>query len=331
MEKDPLIDFPTLEESIKAIQKLEKYKFPKFKESDNQNINEFKKNVLAPIEKEFKAYPHLLQPKKCNEFNLNLFRVRDLSTFTNPDIFLEHSHPPSHMTKMGRCNFPKTPVFYCSNDPGTSLFEVIRDNDFEKKQFCISRWKVKPTEEILFFENFLRSPLPKENTFKEMNSTLVEKLDQIFEKKLSLDKREGLIKYLEYLDNCFISDDSYSLSATIAHNSLFRDHDTRTDILMYPSRQSNLKSVNLAINPNFVNNNMFVDRFYVVEVNNLSVDKSTYNLTFMQYGTVVNRLTYWRKIIEKDDLFEEYVISDFGRSFYNQIDPLKNIRQNNKL
>jgi hypothetical protein len=323
MEKDSLNDFPTLEESIKAIQKLEKYKFPEFKESDNQNINEFKKNVFAPIDKEFKIYPHLLQPQKCNEFNLSLFRVRDLSTFTNPDIFSEHSYPPSHMTKMGRCNFPETPVFYCSNDPGTSLFEVIRDNNFKQKQFCISRWKVKPSEEILFFENFLRTPLPEENTFKEMNSTLIKKFDKTFEGKLSLDKRNGLIKYFEYLDNSFINDNSYSLSATIAHNSLFREHETRTDILMYPSKQSNLRGVNLAINPNFVNNNMYLDRFYVVEVNMLSEDKSKYKLTFMQYGTVVNRLTHWRKITETDDIFEKYVTADFGQSFYNNIDPHK--------
>lgn len=68
---------------------------------------------------------------------------------------------------------------------------------------------------------------------------------------------------------------------------------------------------------------MCLDRFYVVEVNKLSKNESEYNLTFRQYGTVVNRLTHWRKITERDELFEKYVISDFGQSFYDNIDPLK--------
>ena len=319
MEEDFLEQFPTLEESNLSIEKLENFNLPKFNKFENQSIEEFKKEIFSIIHKEFKFQTSALQPQKCKDFKFNLFRVRELSSFTNVDIFSEHSYPPINLTKMGRCNFPKTPVFYCSNDPGTALLEIIRENNFKNKKYCISRWKVKSTEEYLFFENFLRKKLPKENLFKDLNANLFDQLDKTFEKKLSESQLKGTIKYLEFLDKCFIDDDNYSLSATLAHESLFRNHETRTDILAYPSRQTESKGVNFAINPNFVNNNMFVDRFYVIETNSISENKDKYNISFHNYGNVINRLIQWKKITKKDDVFEEFIKSDFGQSFYESI------------
>lgn len=220
---------------------------------------------------------------------------------------------------MGRCNFPKKPVFYCSNNPGTSLFEVIRDNDFSNKKYCISKWRVNPTDDYLFFENYLQTELDEENDFKLFRDTLREKLNETFEGKLSDDKMSGLIKFLEFLDNSFINDENYSLSASIAYRSLFPRHNMGTDILMYPSKQSQRKSVNFAISPNFVDNNLFVDRFYIVSINNLDLIKGSYNLSFIRYGNVDNRKIIWKNITKKDDIFEENIKEDFGLSFYENI------------
>lgn len=319
MEEDFVKQLPTLEESILSIKKLENYNWPKFSEFKNQNIEEFKEKIISIIHKEFKFQPSTLKPFTCNDFKINLFRVRELSTFTNVDIFTEHSYPPINLTNMGRCNFPKTPVFYCSNDPGTALLEIIRDNNFKNKSYCISRWKVKPSENHLLFENFLRRKLPKESLFKDLNESLFDQLDEIFEKRLSKSQVKGIIKYLEFIDKCFIDDNNYSISATLAHEALFRNHEARTDILAYPSKQTYSKGVNFAINPNFVNNNMYVDRFYVIKTNSISENKGKYNISFQSYGNVVNSLIHWKKITEKDDLFEKFIKSDFGQSFYKNL------------
>ncbi|MCG8902835.1 RES domain-containing protein [Tenacibaculum finnmarkense] len=323
-KKDNLLDqILTLKESILAIENLNNHNWPEFNLEKFKTINEFKKEVFYKIVNEFKFTPNILQVVKCNEFNLKFFRVRELSTIKNIDVFSEHSYPPPYFTKMGRCNFPENPVFYCSNDPGTSLFEVIRDGNYKKKQFCISKWEIIPSEEIFIFENYLRNELPNKNPFKDLNDNLVERLDETFEGKLTKEKREGVFKYLEFIDNSFINDNNYSLSASIAHDSLFREHETRADVLMYPSRQSNLVGLNLAINPNFVNNNMKISRFYTVEINNISEKRDKYNISFINYGKVINRLTYWRKIMQQDEEFEKFVQEDFGQSFYENIDSNK--------
>lgn len=318
MKDDFLEKFPTLEESLLSIEKLKNFNWPKFNELDN-NIESFKKKIFSILQEKFNFQTSTLIPNKCKEFNISLFRVRELSTFTNVDIFTEHSYPPINLTKMGRCNFPKTPVFYCSNAPATSLMEVVRENNYKNKKFCISRWKVNDSEDHLFFENFLRKKLPKENLFKNLNSDLYNQLNKTFENKLSENQLKGTIKYLEFLDECFIDDNSYSVSASLAHEALFRNHETRTDILAYPSKQTESKGINFAINPNFVNNNMLVDRFYIIEINSISKNSDKYNISFHNYGNVINRLIHWKTITKQDDVFEECIKSDFGQSFYNNI------------
>ena len=88
---------------------------------------------------------------------------------------------------------------------------------------------------------------------------------------------------------------------------------------MYPSIQSNSRGVNFAVNPNFVTNHMYVDRFYIIKVNDISKNKKNYNISFSDYGTVVNNLTHWKKITESDDVFEGFVKTDFGQSFYDNL------------
>ncbi|WP_010521238.1 hypothetical protein [Aquimarina agarivorans] len=311
--------FPSLEETIYAINKLNSKKWPIFDPTIHTDINKFIREIDDIITKEFGIFPSLLQPMNFKKFNLNIFRVREVSKFTNINIFSEHSYPPPSFTDMGRCNFPENPVFYAANHPGTALMEVSGNKNFTGKQYCISKWEIRESNKDLIFENYLRGELPSENLFKDVNYDLLEKLDQTFEKKLSIDKRKSIIKYLSFLDSCFINDHNYSLSAALAHRALFREHYTRTDILMYPSKQSLLKGVNFAINPNFASNYLYIKRFYIVTINSIEEDKSRFNISFQNYGTVDKGLTYWNKITKKDDRFENYIKEDFGESFYKNV------------
>ena len=72
---------------------------------------------------------------------------------------------------------------------------------------------------------------------------------------------------------------------------------------------------------------MYVDRFYIIDVNHISKNKDRYSINFQNYGIVIKNLIHWEKIIEKDEKFEEFVKSDFGQSFYES---MKNTEIKNK-
>ncbi|WP_055445514.1 hypothetical protein [Lacinutrix himadriensis] len=318
--KDVLKDFPSLENSLKAIKKLNKSEFPFYDKEKYPKKEDYINEVYSIIQKEFLiSPPNLLLSTKCKDFNFNLFRVREYSTFTDIDMFSEYSYPPINLTKMGRCNFPEKPVFYCSNNPITSLFETIRDDDFKNKMYCISKWNVNNTEEILLFENYLRSELPPDNEFKIFKELLDEKIEETFKGELSQNKKKGLIKYLEFIDTKFIEDNDYSVSSSIAYKSLFPIHNMGTDILMYPSKQTMQKGVNMAINPNFVDNHMNANRFYIIKVNKREQNNVLFEISFINYGIVNNRKIMWSKIKDNDLTFENIIIEDFGQSFYKTI------------
>ncbi len=317
---DSLNNSPSLELTTKAIKKLENFDWPQFNSEIHQNnVEDFIKEIDEVLTKEFNIFPSLLQPIKIKDFKLNIFRAREVSTFQNINIFSEHLYPPPYFTGMGRCNFPKNPVFYGANHPGTALFEVIGDKDFSSNQFCIAKWEIKESKLELFLENYLRNNLPEENIFQELNSNLTDKLDKTFKRNLDSDKKKALIKYLSFLDDCFINDSNYSLSAALAYRAIFRKHFTRTDILIYPSKQSLLKGVNFAVNPNFASNYLYIKRFYIVTVNSINKELGQFNISFNNYGVVERGLTIWNKITKKDNTFESLVIEDFGQSFYENL------------
>src|SRR5690606_8301052 len=106
---------------------------------------------------------------------------------------------------------------------------------------------------------------------------------------------------------------SYALSASIAHRTLNAKHNLATDILMYPSIQTQYKGVNMAITPNFVDNMMRVQRFYIVELENYNPITGKFNITFSKYGDIEKNIIFWKNINTEDENYKEYVLSDFTR------------------
>ncbi len=115
MEKDDntLDEFPSLEKTTQAINKLKNYKWPIFDPDINSDIDKFIKEIEDIVINEFYIFPSTLKRIEFKDFKINIFRAREVSTFTNINIFSEHSYPPPSFTGMGRCNFPKNPVFLC--------------------------------------------------------------------------------------------------------------------------------------------------------------------------------------------------------------------------
>ena len=198
-----------------------------------------------------------------------------------------------------------------------ALMEVIRSNEYKKKKFCISKWELIESEEEFAFQTFLQTELHQENHYGVLKDSEIEQLDEPFQNKLDKNRKAGLIEYFKFLHSAFISDQSYALSASIAHRTLNANHNLATDILMYPSIQTKYKGVNMAINPNFVDNMMRIQRFYIVELENFDIDTGTFNLTVSKYGNIEKNIIIWKNLDPEDEIYKEQLLSDF-KSLINE-------------
>jgi len=306
-------DLPKIKDVNISIEKLSGYNFPDY--DGEISVDSFVEENVKILTDEFGFIFSPLWPLKQEVFTFNFFRVREVDSFQNISLIREHSYPPIQITSMGRCNFPNYPVFYCSNDPLTALLEVVRDNNITNKKYCISKWEFQPTVDELYFQTFLQTELPSDNFFNELKKQLIKKIDQPFEKsfnkKLDKDRKDGILKYLEFLDSIFIDNKNLSLSASLAHRSLYANHNLRTDILMYPSIQTNKKGVNLAINPNFAENNLKLTRLYEVSLQKYESKTGKIDLSFHRYADVKRDMIVFKHLKKTDIDFKNSVKTDF--------------------
>ncbi|NBW27292.1 MAG: hypothetical protein EBR38_01810 [Flavobacteriaceae bacterium] len=309
MEQD-YSNYPTLKEANVALEKLKVAEWPVFKE--NISVDDYIESVQKIIFSEFKILPNLLTLIKPSKFPLGIFRVRELDSFTNINLFSEHSYPPINVTKFGRCNFPNYPVFYCSDNPLVALLEVVKDRDFVEKNYCISSWELIPGKEDLVFQNFLHTELDKENFFGELSKSEKEKLNEPFKGALSEDQKEGVLTLIKFLHDSFIKSDDYSISASLAHRTIFSKHQLSTDILMYPSIQTRFKGVNMAINPNFVNSSLRLKRLYIIDVDEIDLEKGKFKVNFKKYATSNRNGFNWKNINPENEDYKKLILKDFS-------------------
>lgn len=306
-------DIPSITKVKNAIEKLKKTEFPKFDE--RTSVEEYVASVVKRLHSEFGFMLNMIQPSTCRRFPKIYFRVRALDTFTNVNLIREHSYPPIDIVKMGRCNFPSHPVFYCSNDPKIALLEVARSQSTQR-DYCISKWELVRSNQSLFFESFVQIPLSDDNGFNLLKNNLEQRISEpflkSFNKKLDKDQEEGVLEYRKFLDSSFINDFNYSLSASLAHNSIYAKHNFKTDILIYPSVQTLYNGINIAIRPNFVDNNLRLKCLYILRLNECDINKGKISINLLKYGEVRNSEIDWKDIDMQDSKIKRQVFQDFG-------------------
>lgn len=86
---------------------------------------------------------------------------------------------------------------------------------------------------------------------------------------------------------------------------------------MYPSVQTQFIGVNLAMNPNFVENNLRMTRVYVVQLKKYKPDSGSVSVSFTKYADIRNNMIIWKNIDSEDKEFEEFIKQDFGNSINN--------------
>ncbi|UJH92092.1 hypothetical protein LZ575_05685 [Antarcticibacterium sp. 1MA-6-2] len=307
-------NFPTYNQAIKGIEKLKNIEWPIFE--NFKQTEDYVKAIEDIIFQEFEIIPSALQFFKPDKFNLSIFRARETSTFKNIDLISEHSYPPLNITSFGRCNFPENPVFYGSDHPITCLLEIIRESDYKEKEFCLTKWEILKSDTPVAIQPFFHSGLPKENGFSAIKEMETLKLDETFENKLDLDKKAGLLKLLDFFRTTFITDAKHKLSAAIAYNFLYAKHNLRTDILMYPSIYTQLTGMNMAISPNFVDNQMQLKRLYKIKITDINKQDKKYKLSIGEYAYVEKNVIMWNTFKKNDKQFEKFFSLDL-KSYLN--------------
>ncbi|MEQ8624617.1 MAG: hypothetical protein RJQ00_07185 [Vicingaceae bacterium] len=307
--KKKFSEFPTYNHVIQGIKNLEHVIWPVV--SDFDENTSYIKAVEKILTKEFNILPNFIQRAPCTDFKLPIFRVRELSSFTNSNLFVEHSYPPIGLSDFGRCNLPKSPVFYCSNNPLISLMEVVRDNNYKSKKYCISKWEVLQSEEEYVFQTFLQKKLREDYSYDMFRKSVEERVNEPFENELNEDRKKGLLELLKYLHSSFIDDNSYAISSFLAHRSMYAPYNYSTDILMYPSIQTQFRGVNMAIHPNFVDNNMKIKRFYVAELENYDSVNGIFKVSISRYGIIDKSVILWKDLDPNDQEYKSLMDEDF--------------------
>lgn len=302
-------EFPTYETSVKAIESLKTKEWPK--PENFKNIKEFSKKVEELILSEFEIFPNILLLQKQNGFPFNIYRAREVKSFTNIDLFTEHSYPPIDKVQYGRCNFPGHPVFYGSNNAMTALLEAATYENYKNRTFCISVWNIDKTDKNFNLQTFLQSELHSANYFSELAKAEIEGFNKAIDYNLTKDQEKGLREFLKFLHDSFINDKSYAISSVLAHRSIYAPHNYATDVLIYPSKQTQLRGVNFAIKPNFVDNEMKIERFYIVKTDNYNSKNGNVKVTISKYGKVENNLIFWRNLSPEDKDYKEAFMRDF--------------------
>lgn len=309
-------DFPTKEDVIKGIEQLKSHKWAEFKEGSN--IESHVQQITDTFLDNFKTLVQLVQPidNTSSMSSLNFYRVRPLRDFKDTGLICEYNYPPPHLsTKLQRCNYPSNPVFYCSNDIGAALMEVIKDQKISNdERFLVSKWSIIDTRQIKL-TSYLSNNFNEQNDF-DLGRLMINKFLESNGNNLTNSQKEGLELYTKYLAEIFTSDNNYHISAALAHGLLYSEHPLTPNILFYPSIQAEHKALNMAIHPNFVDNNMILEKIYLISVNNISTETWQFSINIEKYATIVNSEIVWWNIFP-DDIYYMNAVKEDRPNYFN--------------
>lgn len=309
-EAEPII-FPKLDDVRAAINGFlldEKW--------DRHKIGRGPKRFLRSISKlvaEHLGYlPHVVQPD--TELPEWLFyRTRIASRHFNEQLIGDYSFPPSHVIRSyQRCNIPHYPVFYCSDSPGTSMFEAasLMKERATNPPCYLSEWKLRDGVKVNVTP-FLFGNVNRDSPFWSFSEDNVKRIRGILRGR-SEEEIDGFVEVMKYLSALFAYDNTYSITAYIAHTYLYAPHSLRTDILMYPSIQTKLRSVNFAVHPNCVQHSMELVRVYKYFVRGTNEHDQMTNVALTHTGTNVGGIIRWRPF-DKDDEANRALLSRVGQ------------------
>jgi hypothetical protein len=270
----------------------------RWKVLSNQKGGISTEDALLLFKKHFQYFPSVMIPDATH--GLNVYRTRVIlkdskEDITNPKTF---SYAPN-ASSYQRANTPGYPVFYAAIDGKTALQE-LRVNGIEPvkrgDQIYLSEWRVKPGEKCNL--NCLTTPdLIGDEYFVGPIAQQLNIAIPLILSKLQPELREIQIYVMAELASIFLKG-SYFQSGIIAHHLIYESRDRKTghaDGVIYPSCANNFESLNYALHPHFVDNNM-----EIVSVRKISFDEFTnegFQLTNTYFAKQVGDKIQWSKYV----------------------------------
>lgn len=295
------MQFPSEAEIKEIIARLDSYKWPIY--SSDNNPNEFALNILNKLRSEFGILPYLYRIFDPDKFTFKMFRARKYSEISDLGLISEFSYCPRNLVSdIGRCHFPKLPVFYCANDSLTSIIEILRDKNPFNQIYCLSSWGVNHSNYKINAVPFL-GDLPKESLYLILKKNYYTRINEHFDSKLNGDQVEAAKLFIDYFSNSFLSS-NYSLSASIAFGALYGEIDHRPQILMYQSYLNPKNGFNLAINPNFVDQHMYLKSILILDLKGFDKEQNRINFTPLSLGTPTGSYINWNNNLDETNIKE---------------------------
>ena len=217
----------------------------------------------------------------------NVFRLRLYDEDINEELISEFSHPPVSATKkLGRANFPYYPVFYGAPDVGTAMLETLETlapkfDPQKDNYFYLSQWSFKEFTP-LYITWFTFGTYIPESDLSLFSKHYIEGILSNLQ-ITSKEERERLQKLINAFGELFELSNNHYLAAYIAHTHLYYNDNTRTELFVYPSIQTERVSLNYAIHPNTVIHKMFLKRVYQIKVTNYvkkGLGKAEYEIAY---------------------------------------------------
>lgn len=298
---EKLKTLPSLSDVKKGIEELVLIeKWDNFQIS--KNPEEFNKRLHELFVKNIGIFPITSTKVDSSTFPFTFYRLRRYDESMNPALISEYSYPPNHfINSYKRANIPGNPVFYCSNDASTSIFEVLKNEPKidPEELFYLSEWKFRENLEIRITP-YLFGNLAPDSPYRLWTESTEYQINKLLEKDFSLDQINGFKKVLEYLSNLFVYEDTYTVSSFIAHQHLYARFSLRTDLFVYPSIQTDQYSINFAIHPNVVIEKMRLNRVFKFKIKDFVNFQTPYQYNFETIATNIDSILFWKNIKEDD-------------------------------
>ena len=308
-----LSTFPNLDEAKALIKKFKDIQWP-LKQKDD-SVKSYVNSFINRIQQTYGNWLDVILPLTAADFQLPVYRARYVDQIDQVGAIGQHSYTPVSLTHSpGRCHFKGYPVFYGALDPLTSLVEVYNKMDHSSGKFCISKWKVHSTKSRLMLQYFTQMDLQHGSALYDFSQDFESHFKSSINDELTESQIGGVKLLLQYLHSLFVSEESYSITAALAHRGLYADHNFRTDILLYPSVASKLNGGNVAIQPNFVDNHMYLDLLYMVEMIDYDPELGKVNLFILNIGYWDKNVLFWKPFNPENNDQMDLIRKDFGQN-----------------
>lgn len=297
------------------IDELER-KFAKWEHNLANNVDHSIEQIFKVFEECKIPITRLTIPKQVhpNKF----FRARIISSNSNEDLSdpNTYSYPPiAYTTSYQRANVPGFPVFYAALDAHTALEEVRKNgvNPIESGDIIfLSEWRLKNEAEISLKYLTLPEIIEEDQLYSKLTKKVYKELEGLFGKKGKIHVKFQLALF-ERISRLFLGD-NYFQSSIIAYYIMFMTpklEGIKIDGIIYPSCSNNFRSVNCALNPEFVNNNLElvgVSKLRFNEFSNIGAEVSN---TYL--GTFKNNKVLWTSQVSEllTNDYDAILFSDF--------------------